>query len=439
MKLNKWTLGLASCGLVSLAPAAFAQNGTSTAPTPLTTALSATTISGYVDTSAVWNPGTGNANPAPYAYNAGKQDGFNLDSALVQIQRLPDTGKWAAGYTLSVEYGANTVSASDPLRQGYVELLAPIGNGINFKIGQWDNVLGYESSDSMNDPNWSRSYGYSIEPREHVGLLAFYKFNDAISFELGVANTLDNVGIDGRNTSGGSGTDYYTGAGTSTIESKKALVSLLSLTAPDSWGWLKGSMFYAGLDYGPGNAVNHGILVDGGTEVSAGGHVVDKTHVYLGATINTPVKGLTFGASWDTVNNYDGVNPNGGTPVAYNIGGAHTAEGYAMAVDLYGSYALSDKATFSARAEYFHTTVPGFTDGITDFDGFEVPANYPQDEKILALTGTFQYQLWNNVVSRVEARWDHSANGYPQFGGTTASLPDKLNEITLAANIIYKF
>ena len=40
------------------------------------TALSATTISGYVDTSAVWNPGTGNANPAPYAFNGGKQDGF---------------------------------------------------------------------------------------------------------------------------------------------------------------------------------------------------------------------------------------------------------------------------------------------------------------------------------------------------------------------------
>ena len=27
--------------------------------TPLLTALSATTISGYVDTSAIWNPGTG--------------------------------------------------------------------------------------------------------------------------------------------------------------------------------------------------------------------------------------------------------------------------------------------------------------------------------------------------------------------------------------------
>ena len=39
-----------------------------------------------------------------------------------------------------------------------------------------------------------------------------------------------------------------------TIESKKALVSLLTLTAPDSWGGWKGSMLYAGIDYGAGYA-----------------------------------------------------------------------------------------------------------------------------------------------------------------------------------------
>ena len=62
------------------------------------TALSATTISGYVDTSAVWNPGTGNANPAPYAFNAGKQDGFNLDAVDVKIAKPQDETGWSAGY-----------------------------------------------------------------------------------------------------------------------------------------------------------------------------------------------------------------------------------------------------------------------------------------------------------------------------------------------------
>jgi hypothetical protein len=85
MKMNKWTLGLAAVGLVSLTPGLRAQ--TAAGPVPVMTALSATTISGYVDTSAVWNPGTGNANPAPYAFNAGKQDGFNVNSVDVKIAK----------------------------------------------------------------------------------------------------------------------------------------------------------------------------------------------------------------------------------------------------------------------------------------------------------------------------------------------------------------
>ena len=89
MKIEKWTLGLAAIGLVTLAPALQAQ----TPPpqlVPAMTAVSATTISGYVDTSAVWNPGTGNANPAPYAFNAGKQDGFNLDAIDLKVSKPLD-------------------------------------------------------------------------------------------------------------------------------------------------------------------------------------------------------------------------------------------------------------------------------------------------------------------------------------------------------------
>jgi hypothetical protein len=415
MKLNKWTIGLAALGLVSLSPGARAQstNAPAPAPIPLTTALTATTISGYVDTSAVWNPGTGNANPAPYSFNAGKQDGFNLDSADVKLQRSPDTSKWAAGYTLELQYGNDIVTGDAPLRQAYVELMVPVGNGLDLEMGQWDNIIGYESNDDYKNPNFTRSYGYTIEPTTHTGLLATYKFCDAISLQAGVADTLSGDGFNGnaRNFSGGTPGHQYT------IESKKAYVSLLSLTAPDSWGALKGSGLYVGLDYGPGNAFSHSGPF-GGPAVNA--HPVDKTHLYVGATINTPVKGLTFGAAYDTVNNSD-------------LGGV---EGYAMAVSGYVSYALTDKATINGRAEYargsafdniFPTAIP-----------YGAPGS-PQEAKVFALTGTLQYQLWDNVISRIEARWDTSADGSPHFGGTTVGVPTKNNELMLAANVIYKF
>ena len=67
----------------------------------------------------------------------------------------------------------------------------------------------------------------------------------------------------------------------------------------------------------------------------------------------------------------------------------------------------------------------------------------------LALTATVQYDLWKNVISRLELRWDHSLNGH-LFGGESAnSFDDETgtysssahlkNAWMLAANVIYKF
>jgi len=266
------------------------------------TGLTATTISGYVDTSAVWNPGTGNANPAPYAFNGGKQDGFNYNMVDIKLSKPLEEGDWSAGYTAELNYGPDAgvaLGGFAPLRQAFVALRAPVGNGLDFQIGEWDNLIGYESTDSYKNPNFTRSYGYTIEPTEHVGVLASYKFSDYVTAQVGVANELT-AGFN-RNASGtGLAANltpppaFLTTPGT--IESKKAVVSLLSLTAPDSWGWLKGSQLYAGVDYGPGNAFSHPAL---------NAHVVDKTHVYVGATVMTPITGLTVGAAYDTVNNSD--------------------------------------------------------------------------------------------------------------------------------------
>src|SRR5439155_10826647 len=61
MKFNKWTLGLAAGGVVSLASAVQAEE-TQKPMVQLNTLVSATTLSGFVDTSIIWKPGTGDAN-----------------------------------------------------------------------------------------------------------------------------------------------------------------------------------------------------------------------------------------------------------------------------------------------------------------------------------------------------------------------------------------
>ena len=185
MKFNKWTVALAALGVVSLASAAKAEEKAS----PVMTALSSTTISGYVDTSAEWNFGTGNANLPPYKFDSpSKADGFNLDVIQLRIDKPLDESEWAAGYRVDLWFGPDanalgTTRSGRPsdfaIRQAYVALRAPVGNGLDFKMGVFDSIIGYESIEAGNNPNFTRSYGHSIEPQTHTGVLASYRFCDA--------------------------------------------------------------------------------------------------------------------------------------------------------------------------------------------------------------------------------------------------------------------
>src|SRR6266516_2521148 len=102
MKFNKWTVGLAAVGLVSLNSAVNAEEKANM----VQTALAATSISGYVDTSAQWNFGTGNANNPPYKFGgADKADGFNLDVVQLTIAKPLDEAEWASGYRVDLWFG----------------------------------------------------------------------------------------------------------------------------------------------------------------------------------------------------------------------------------------------------------------------------------------------------------------------------------------------
>src|SRR5262245_19608439 len=100
--LNQRTAALAAAGLVSIAFCISAEESqTSGALNPVTSS----TLSGYVDTSAIWLMGTGQklygrsfdqgSNSAP---GQNKQDGFNLNVASLTLEKTLDDGRWASGY-----------------------------------------------------------------------------------------------------------------------------------------------------------------------------------------------------------------------------------------------------------------------------------------------------------------------------------------------------
>jgi hypothetical protein len=386
-RMQKWTLALAAAGLVTL------PLGAEEKPSPILTALSSTTISGYVSTSAQWNPGTGDAFAPPFAYNANKQDGFNLDAVRLTIERALDEAQWSAGYRADLFMGPDadtlatqsTGSASDfGLKQAYVALRAPVGNGLDMKLGVWDTIIGYESTDGPNNPNYTRSYGYTVEPTTHTGLLLTYQLLDSLGVSAGIANTMGpRINLRAHNDVNGDGSGDK-------AESHKTYMASLAFTVPESAGFLAGSTVYTGVIEGFGSSEG------------------DQLNYYLGATLNTPITGVKVGAAFDYV--HDLVVSQ--TPLIQDDARVYGA---------YVSFQATEKLSLHGRVEY------------ADVDNV-----FGSD--IFALTGTIQYDLWKNVLSRLEVRWDHDASGNESFGGeTVAGGPDKKNFYTVAANLVYKF
>jgi len=396
MKFNKWTVGLAAGGVVSLASVVQAEE----AQKPMSqvmTAVSSTTLSGYVDTSAIWKFGTGNANLPGRAFDGvGKLDGFNLNVAEIQLEKPLSEEQWAAGYRVQLLVGpdannynlspTSTGSSDFSLKDAYVALRVPAGNGIDFKVGSFTTVVGYESFESYLDPNYSRSFGWQLEPTQHTGVLASYKATDAVSFSGGIANTW-NAGVNARPTRGAAAAD----------ESEKTYMASVSITAPDSWGFLSGSAWYAG-------------IIDG-----LAGNTKDTTTLYAGGSLHTPVEGLSIGGAFD-----------------YRFNGPNTVtvgNNWAWAVAGYASFAATEKLKFNVRGDY--------TEGSDGTYYNRLGGNLAN--RLGALTLTADYALWANVISRAELRWDHSMSGDKPYGGTVPGVGVNRNAVTLAANLIYKF
>src|SRR5215471_16397200 len=107
MKYDKWTVALTTLGLVSSAALARAEES----PSSVLTQLASTTLSGYVDTSAQWNFGTGDQRLPDYRFGgSSKADGFNLDVVQLRIEKPLDETEWAAGYRIDLWAGPDADS-----------------------------------------------------------------------------------------------------------------------------------------------------------------------------------------------------------------------------------------------------------------------------------------------------------------------------------------
>ncbi|MCL5096319.1 MAG: porin [Candidatus Omnitrophica bacterium] len=406
MKLRLWTIGLVTAGLLRPVGISHAEE----APIEVLSALSPTLLSGYVDTSAIWNLGSGNGgkgvgNPFSGGTFPGrsydgtpKQDGFNLDVVSLTLGKPLDDSAWSAGYNVTLLFGPDAVGynpsfqgslADFSLKDTYVAMQVPLGNGLHFKLGNYSEVLGYEVFESGKNPNFSRSYGYFIEPTQLTGVLADYEFNSVITLVAGIANTWSS-GLDARPTR----------LGVPAAESEKTYLGMITLTAPKGMGFLEGATLNAGIINGLGSGA--------ASPASA------ITSYYLGGTVPTPIHGFSVGYAYD----YRGTGQNGIYPSSY-----------ANATALYLLYQATGKLKFASRTEY--------ASGSVDTWYIVSPVERHPRNELFGWTLTADYALWANVISRVEFRWDHDLTG--QSDGNAIFGNGGRNAYSLALNVIYQF
>jgi hypothetical protein len=211
-------------------------------------------------------------------------------------------------------------------------------------------------------------------------LLGSYTVNSVIGLQAGIVNR----------DSSSTRNFGFAPAGLSPEPSSKSYVAAIALTAPDSWGWFKGS------------------VLNLETIQTFDGY--GQNNYSASFTMNTPVTGLKGGLAFDDVQSLN--TPNGGTIDGQIYG-------------IYATYQQTDKLSYNLRGE------------LVDFDYGSPPAAAPffagKGEEV---TFDVEYDIWGpNVTSRVEARWDH--NESPSVGQFNSN--GTANAYLLALNVVYKF
>ena len=167
------------------------------------TALSEMQLSGFVQASYFYDTSNPNDNsPNGYLWNR-RINSFSINKvkltlASPAVERSGD--KWDAGYRASLIFGEDAPIVNtggerqglEDLREAYVELNVPLGEGLNVKAGQLISLLNFESGDGgVVNPNFSQGYQWFFTGNgPSAGVQLGYSINDKVDLKARVQNGL---------------------------------------------------------------------------------------------------------------------------------------------------------------------------------------------------------------------------------------------------------
>lgn len=195
--------------------------------------------------SGVSGNSNGNTN-TPVTFN-NRVNEFMLNQLNFYIERAVNTegNSWDIGGRMDIMYGNDTqfTTASGwddtwgsagtygvAMPQLYLEIYAPIGNGLTAKLGHFYTTIGNEVVTSPDNFFYSHAYTMQYgEPFTHTGVLLSYKINDNFSINGGAVEGWDNM-----TSNAGAWSFLGGGSWTSDDEASSVTVQLISGNQSDT-------------------------------------------------------------------------------------------------------------------------------------------------------------------------------------------------------------
>src|SRR5262249_28428052 len=93
--------------------------------------------------------------------------------------------------------GGNNIGPWADFQEYYVQYLAPLGSGLDLKLGQMYSIVGYEVVESPRNANYSRSWLFGLgQPFTTRGARVSYEFNKQVSLSVGVIGYINSARAD---------------------------------------------------------------------------------------------------------------------------------------------------------------------------------------------------------------------------------------------------
>jgi hypothetical protein len=310
-------------------------------------------------------------------------------------------GSWKerAGFRLKGNAGRDSdfiggfdLSTWADIQEAYVQYVAPVGNGLNVQLGQFNTLIGYEVVESPYNHNYSRSWLFGLgQPFTTRGGRVSYDITTRVSLSVGVISYINSARGDSRN-------DPLMESSFTMTPSERLKVTLYGLTGPRP---------------GPTGTPGGNLLLVGGV-------------ISLKATDQTSIVIESYYANQ-----------------AHSSRVSEAGNARWNGVAGYVIHDINRQWGLRVRAELFEDA-GGFVscEGTTDyqpranvcFGATPATAARPIAQTLWEITSTLQYKPFHSLTTRLEFRYDKSDENVFQVGSRATSY-----QPTLSLEAIYFF